>query len=180
MSVCFYFSTHTTPCSPDNIRSTAKQGAGLVDAQKVLEYVTSVSPANVNLNDTTHFVGTHEIVVTNGGSKTVTYHIFHNAGATTQTKDAKNHNWVNNEPPVLDDAATVAFSADELTVAAGGSGTLTLEFTEPATANASLLPVYGGQVVLTGSNGEVVSVTYMGMAPAERREQRAENREQSD
>ncbi|KAH6988981.1 peptidase S8/S53 domain-containing protein, partial [Ilyonectria sp. MPI-CAGE-AT-0026] len=149
----------------DNFASVAKQGAGLIDAEKVLLYSTFISPANVNLNDTVNFKGTHEVKVTNSGDESITYIITHEAGITSHTK-GNGDAWVSFEPSYSDgtgNVAEVSFSTESLTVGAGETKTLTLTFTEPETISASMLPVYGGGVVLVGDNGEVVRVTYMGI-----------------
>ncbi|RSL59542.1 hypothetical protein CEP54_007251 [Fusarium duplospermum] len=144
--------------------SIVRQGAGIVDAASVILSGTSVSPANLNLNDTVHFNPSHEVVLTNSNDDTVTYQVTHEAGITIHTK-GNGDAWVSNEPSYSSEegeVATVSFSDDTLTLGAGESATLRLEFVEPASVSASYLPVYGGRIHFGGSNGEVVSVTYMG------------------
>lgn len=48
-------------------------GNGLVDAAKVVLYGTSVDYQPFHLNDTAHFQAAHDVVVTNAGSRPVTY-----------------------------------------------------------------------------------------------------------
>ncbi|KAH7133779.1 peptidase S8/S53 domain-containing protein, partial [Dactylonectria macrodidyma] len=149
----------------DNLASVAKQGAGLVDAEKVLLYSTSISPANLNLNDTVNFKGTHQVQVTNSGDEAITYIVSHEAGSTIHTK-GNGDAWVSFEPPYsagTGNVAEVSFSSESFTVGAGETKTLTLTFTEPETISASMLPVYGGSVVLAGDNSEVMRITYMGI-----------------
>lgn len=148
----------------DNLANVARQGAGLVDALKVIEYTTTVQPAVLQLNDTVHFVGEHIVQITNDGDDSVTYQIDHVAGPTALSKGAGDA-WVSVEPPYSTDSgdqATVVFSANSLTLGAGETASFTVTFTEPATVDASYMPIYGGQIRLTGSNGEVVSAVYMG------------------
>ncbi|KAL6364291.1 hypothetical protein LRP88_02210 [Fusarium phalaenopsidis] len=148
-----------------NPASVVRQGAGIVDAASVILSGTSVSPANLNLNDTVHFNPSHEVVLTNSNDETVTYQVTHEAGITIRTKGNRDA-WVSNEPSYSSDegeAATVSLSDDTITLGAGESVTLRLEFVEPATVSPSYLPVYGGRILFGGSNSEVVSVTYMGV-----------------
>ncbi|KAK1637536.1 hypothetical protein BDP81DRAFT_393247 [Colletotrichum phormii] len=98
----------------DNLASVIHQGAGLVDAFKVVGYSTLVSPAVLNLNDTEHFQGTQSVQITNSGDESVTYQFSHEAGINALTKSA---------------------------------GTA----------------VYGGSIVVAGSQGEAVRVSYMGI-----------------
>ena len=135
-----------------------------MDAFKVVQYGTSVSPANVNLNDTTHFLGTHTIQISNSGSESITYLISHEAGITISTK-AQGDAWVSLDPPYSTDegdVATVSFSKTEITVPPGETQGFSVTFTEPSIIDAAMLPVYGGAIIIAGSNREVVRVTYMG------------------
>lgn len=52
---------------------TLQVGSGLVDANKVLNYNTSLSYAKFALNDTHHFRRYHKVDITNHGDKPVTY-----------------------------------------------------------------------------------------------------------
>ncbi|KAK7427743.1 hypothetical protein QQZ08_005681 [Neonectria magnoliae] len=149
----------------DNLASVAKQGAGLVDAEKVLLYSTSVSPANINLNDTVNFVGTHKVEVTNSGDESITYQVSHEPGTTAHTKGSSDA-WVSTEPPYSSgdgNVCEVSFSTKSITVGPGETRTLTIAFTEPAVVSEAMLPIYGGSIVLAGDNAEIVRVTYMGI-----------------
>lgn len=148
--------------------SVVHQGAGLVDAFKVVGYSTTVSPATLNLNDTDHFQSTHEVQVTNAGDESVTYQFYHEAGTTIFSKGAGDA-WISLSPPYATDesnVATVDFSATELTLGPGESGTFSVAFSEPSASEAIKLPVYGGSILIVGSQGEAVRVTYMGTASA--------------
>lgn len=140
----------------------------MVDAFKIVDYKTSVSPAVLNLNDTDHFQGTHEVKVTNSGSDSVTYQIVHEPGTTIFSKGAGDA-WISTSPPYASDEANVAtaeFSTSELTVGAGETATFSVTFTEPSAAEAIKLPVYGGSLLVVGSQGEALRVTYMGKIAA--------------
>lgn len=141
------------------------QGAGIVDAFKVLTYKTSVTPAVLHLNDTDHFQPTHEVRIENKGDKPVTYHIAHEAGSTIITKP--NGDAEVSFPPVPytsgeGELATVTFSTTTLEVAAGATGTFTITFAAPAGIDAALFPIYGGWINVIGSNDEALRVTYAG------------------
>ncbi|KAF5528702.1 Minor extracellular protease vpr [Colletotrichum aenigma] len=149
----------------DALASVVHQGAGLVDAFKVVGYSTTVSPATLNLNDTDHFQSTHEVQVTNAGDESVTYQFYHEAGTTIFSKGAGDA-WISLSPPYATDesnVATVDFSATELTLGPGESGTFSVAFSEPSASEAIKLPVYGGSILIVGSQGEAVRVTYMGV-----------------
>ncbi|CAG9947874.1 unnamed protein product [Clonostachys rosea f. rosea IK726] len=147
-----------------NEASVGKQGAGLIDVQKIIESGTTISPAYLELNDTVHFSGSHEVVLTNSNDDSVTYKLTHQPGITTFTFTSSNA-WVALEPKYStaeDDVAKVSMSAEEVVLDAKASVTVKFDFTEPAAPDSSLLPVYGGKVLISGSNGEVVLLTYLG------------------
>ncbi|KAL0938388.1 subtilisin-like serine protease pr1c [Colletotrichum truncatum] len=149
----------------DNLASVAHQGAGLVDAFKVIDYTTLVSPAVLNLNDTDHFQSTHDIKITNSGNETVTYHFQHEAGTTIFSKGSGDA-WTSISPPYATDegnVATAKFSVSEVVLGAGESNTFSITFSEPSASDAAKLPVYGGSILVVGSHGETVRVTYMGV-----------------
>lgn len=136
----------------------------MVDAFKVVEYSTLVSPAEINLNDTDHFQGTHEVRITNSGDQSVTYQFGHEAGITILTKHTGDA-WTSISPPYVSgdgNVATVEFSGSQLILGPGESGTFSITFTEPPVPAANTLPVFGGSIVVAGSHGEVLRVTYMG------------------
>lgn len=136
----------------------------MVDAFKVVGYSTLVSPAVLDLNDTEHFQGTQSVQITNSGDESVTYHFSHEAGITALTKSAGTA-WVSVSPPYVSgdgNTATVEISPADLTLGPGESGSVSISFTEPSSPDAATLPVYGGSIVVAGSQGEAVRVSYMG------------------
>lgn len=116
----------------------AKQGSGLVDTAKVVEYDTHVRPGSLNLNDAANFQRTYTIQIANSRDKPLTYNISH----------------------VL--SITIQAMAQLLTVAPGEVATFDGTFTKPSMVNVTMLPVFGGVITLAASNGELVRVTYMG------------------
>ncbi|KAM0279692.1 hypothetical protein ACHAQH_004494 [Verticillium albo-atrum] len=71
----------------DVLGSVAQQGAGLVNALKVVAFDTTVSLANINLNDTANFVGTHTVTIKNRGNESVTYELSHQHGTTARSRE---------------------------------------------------------------------------------------------
>ncbi|KAI9150616.1 Peptidase [Paramyrothecium foliicola] len=147
--------------------SLAQQGAGLVDAFKVVAFDTSISPANINLNDTMFFSGKHTITVKNSGNSTVLYTLGHEPSSTTRTRGYGDA-WISVEPDLKTDQglATVKFSTAELEVPARGSATFDVEFAEPDDVDPGVLAMYGGSIHIVGSNGEAVKTTYFGIKGA--------------
>ncbi|KAF9870568.1 subtilisin-like serine protease pr1c [Colletotrichum karsti] len=149
----------------DNLASVVHQGAGMVDAFKVVNHSTTISPVVLNLNDTDHFQGVHEVEITNSGTESVTYQLYHEPGITIFSKGAGDA-WTSISPPYASDEgniATAEFSTAELTLGPGETGAFTTTFTEPSASEAIKLPVYGGSILVVGSQGEAIRVTYMGV-----------------
>lgn len=129
-----------------------------------MAFDTSISPANINLNDTMFFSPKHTITVKNRGNATVTYRIGHEAGSTTRSRGYGDA-WISLDPAIRTDQglATVKFSTEELEVPAGGRASFEVEFTEPDDVDAGVMAMYGGEIHIVGDNGEAVKTTYMGI-----------------
>ncbi|UQC79109.1 peptidase [Colletotrichum lupini] len=144
----------------------ASSDAGIVDAFKFITYKTSITPAVINLNDTDHFQGTHEIKIDNRGNETVEYNIVHEAGSTISTEPASDP--VVAFPPIpyssnKGEVAMVKFSATALDVAPVTTEVMTVTFIEPAGIDAKLFSIYGGYINIIGSHDESLRVTYAGL-----------------
>ncbi len=148
----------------------AQVGAGLVDAFKAVNCSTSLRFEKMALNDTANFRPDQEVDITNTGSTAVTYTFaLQPAGGFNAqgSSPAALSGFLDLEPIEL--VPTVALPASPLTVQPGETQTARFSFAAPATSgggsiDASRLPVYSGKVLISGSNGEQLSVPYMGAA----------------
>jgi subtilisin family serine protease len=133
----------------DNVH---RQGAGLLDIDDAILATTRVEPANIAAGESQAGPFTQTLTISNRGTGAVTYDLTSvnalSTGANTFTPSFNTSN------------ASVAFSAANVTVPAGGSATVDATIT-PATA-----PVggqYGGYVVLTPQGGgQVYRVPFAG------------------
>ncbi|KAH6665289.1 peptidase S8/S53 domain-containing protein [Plectosphaerella plurivora] len=141
-----------------------QQGAGLVDAMKVITYTTTISPPIVHLNDTDNFAASHTITVKNRNDKPVTYKISHEAGSTALSREFADA-YIEYDTILKNDQglASVKFSTEELVVPAKGSATFTATFTEPNDIDPMILAQYGGAINVVGSNDEAIKVNYIGI-----------------
>ncbi|KAJ0311147.1 hypothetical protein COL516b_001851 [Colletotrichum fioriniae] len=164
--------------------SVAQVGNGLVDAFKVLQYKTVIDYEKIALNDTRYFNRYHEISVTNNDEEAVTYKfsaedivsadilgwyaadrvIANPAPGTKRVKE-----FFDMVPETR--APEISFPAD-FTLQSGESKTVSVNFKNPDTLgwNASGLPLYSGRVLISGSNGEFLSVPYLGLGGDLRKE----------
>ncbi|KAI5843899.1 subtilase [Morchella snyderi] len=141
----------------------AQQGAGYVNAEKVLTYATSIYPAKLELNDTAYLKPAHYINIKNSGTKEVEYFITHETAATINSFEP---DIITPQPfpgTFINETATVSFTRTSISVRPGTTNSFKVTFAPP-NVTATLLPVYSGKIVITGSNGEVLSVPYMGIA----------------
>ena len=140
----------------------AQQGGGYVDAFKVLEYTTSVTPGKLELNDTANFKAVHYIDVHNDGTETVIYTISHFPAATMYTFESNSTTPKSFPPQFAEESASIKFVTSQLAVRPGDSGTFTITFAAPK-LDSKRLPVYGGKIVVAGTNGDVLEVPYQGI-----------------
>lgn len=66
--------------------------------------------------------------------------------------------------PLVPSYASVEFSQSTFRLSPGESISVAVNITPPKGLNATLFPVYGGWVTATASNGEILSILYMGLA----------------
>ncbi|KAJ7091118.1 peptidase S8/S53 domain-containing protein [Mycena epipterygia] len=142
--------------------TVAQQGAGLIQVDRAINMKTLVSPGQIALNDTMHFKANHTIFITNLSPKTVTYQIIHVPAGTVGTV-AAGSGFIENVPPLVPGATTIAFSASDVTVYPGKTKTVHAVFTPPADVLNTTLPVYSGFIRVI-SPVETLEVTYLGVA----------------
>jgi minor extracellular serine protease Vpr len=139
----------------DNVH---RQGAGMLDIAATIQAPTLVEPSQLALGESEAGPQTRTLTIRNEGSSAQTYALSHasalatgpNTGASTFAPSG-----------TFDTPATVAFSAAQVTVPAGGSATVDVTITAPAGLVAG--GIYGGYVVLTpAGDGNAVRVPFAG------------------
>ncbi|GKT51185.1 minor extracellular protease vpr [Colletotrichum spaethianum] len=151
----------------------AQVGNGQIDAWKVLHYGTQLEFEKIQLNDTRYFSRYHDVTVTNNGKSDVTYKfsVQPNAGVDAlawipATAGLPGTNRVKTFAQLRPKTYTpeISFPRD-FTLKSGESKTVSVNFGNPDTLgwNTTGLPLYGGKVIIQGSNGEQVSVPYAGV-----------------
>ncbi|KAF7555259.1 hypothetical protein G7Z17_g2266 [Cylindrodendrum hubeiense] len=146
-----------------DIAPLAQQGAGLVDAVKVLDYTTVLmSGSHISLNDTVNRVSTHVIQLKNTGSSQVTFKISHVAASSVQGRDEY---WYPYEyyPPLLDNVAGSISAPESVSIAAGATQEIEVTINTPEDLVPNSGVIWSGKIVFEGSNGEFVAIPYMGV-----------------
>ncbi|CAI6088118.1 unnamed protein product [Clonostachys chloroleuca] len=149
--------------------STSQVGNGMIDAYKILSYDTQLDFRNIALNDTRYFNRYHDLRVTNNGSEAVTYRFSqHPAGGvdaliwdpSDQTKRVSPFAQLSPK-----EYTPVVSLPQDILLQPGESRKVSINFDNPDNLgwNASALPLYSGKVTISGSNGEFLSVPYLGL-----------------
>ncbi|KAK1540734.1 subtilase [Colletotrichum paranaense] len=143
-------------------------GNGLVNATKVLDYRTELSYAKFALNDTTNFRALHSLMITNNCTGPITYSFCVETAGTYEVLGDRDNIKVGPQYTGLVPLATplvpnVTFPK-ELTVGPGETREAKFTFEHPKGGNHSAMPLYSGKIRIHGSNGEQLSVPYMGIA----------------
>lgn len=145
-----------------DIAPLAQQGAGLVDAVKVFDYETVLlSESHISLNDTDNRVSTHTIQLKNTGSSQVTFKISHVAASSVQGRDEYWYPYLY-YPPLLDAAGSID-APESVSIAAGATQEVQVTINSPKDLAPNSGVVWSGKIVFEGSNGEFLTVPYMGV-----------------
>jgi minor extracellular serine protease Vpr len=133
----------------DNVH---RQGAGMLDIARAIGSTSSVSPAKLALGESEAGPATRTLTLRNSGATERTYTLSHTPALSTGGSTFN--------PGFFTGFASVGFSASQVTVPAGGRATVDATITaNPALADRSQ---YGGYLVATAEDGEVVRVPYAG------------------
>ncbi|KAH7336342.1 subtilase [Rhexocercosporidium sp. MPI-PUGE-AT-0058] len=152
--------------------SVAQVGNGLINAFKVVNYTTTLEFEKFELNDTSQFSRYHDVTVTNTGSKAVTYTFSGEAAAGVEVLGV--YSLPSGDDPRLKSFTELIPKSLEVDInfpkafnlQPGESKTVTVNFQNPGSKgwNAAMLPIYSGKVLVLGSNGEQLSIPYLGLA----------------
>lgn len=147
----------------DLLAPVAQQGGGLVQAYDAAYATTLLSVSSISFNDTDHFVEQANFTIYNTGSEDVTYSLS-NVGAATGYTLAAGTIYPDTFPNELTAAyADIAFSESKVTLSAGDSVSISISPTPPTGLDASRLAVYSGYITLNATNGENLSLPYIGV-----------------
>ncbi|KAF6836548.1 subtilase [Colletotrichum plurivorum] len=154
----------------------AQVGNGQVDALKLFDSTTALEFEPIALNDTRHFKGRHEIIVKNYALVAVRYHL---SSQDAYGVDTLQLNCTNGSKTVKRLSQLVP---RKLAVKVGLPGDFTLkprhikrvsvDFKNPNALgwNAAALPLYSGKIIVSGDNGDELSVPYAGVGADLRKE----------
>jgi hypothetical protein len=138
------------PAGLDNVH---RQGAGMLDIDDAILATTKIEPGKLALGESEAGPAVRTLTIENNSGTDVTYDVTHAPALATGPSTFT--------PAFFNAPAAMAFSANPLTVPAGGSATLDVTIT----ANAALASksLYGGYIVFTPQGGgQTYRVPYAG------------------
>jgi Fn3-like domain len=144
------------------LETTSVQGAGLIDAYNMIHYQTIVSPGQLLLNDTANFNGHQTFTIMNNSTKKMVYTLSHKPAGTAQSLVAGSIQQNVYPVPLTSDFATVTIP-QTVTINAQQTKSIDVRFNAP-NVDPKTIPVYSGFIEIASQSGEVLAVTYMGIA----------------
>ncbi|KAK7997300.1 hypothetical protein PG989_005340 [Apiospora arundinis] len=153
------------PPATGNWAPVAQIGAGMINAWKVLNYTTVLGSSGINLGDIPHFKGEQSVEITNGGSTPVRYKFRLQPWAGVESQSSI-YPWylayfLEETPKNM--VPDVVLPEEGFTVQPGETKTAKFSFKYPQ-YDPSKLGMYSGKVLISGSNGEELSVPYLGVS----------------
>jgi len=148
----------------DSLQTVAQQGSGQLNVWDAANMKTLVSPGELLLNDTQYFRSSHIITIENTSGSSVTYTLSHTP-ANTVLSIGPALGLANTAPlPTASSTASVSFRTSTITIGSTRTERVKVTFTAPSGLDPKTYPIYSGFIVVTGSNGEVLSIPYQGVA----------------
>lgn len=150
----------------DFLAPIVQQGGGLLNAAKAFGTSTVLDVANLALNDTANFTPKQTFSITNRGSNDATYSFSDTNVATAFTLDSNYTAIPVAEFPELTNTSpvTVSFDQKSVSVPAGKTVKVNVNFSKPTGLDSKRIPIYGGYINIQGSNGDSLNLPYSGIA----------------
>lgn len=140
----------------NELATVMKQGAGTVNATKMLELTTRTYPQYFALRDAAHFEGTHKLVISNVGKDAQTYHFGHKRAQClyalhkgAPTSGDKDEGLWDLRPEQCPDETSLYVVPSSVRVAPGKSATVTVHIKPPSWS--PRLKMYSGWLLINSS-----------------------------
>ncbi|TLD08893.1 uncharacterized protein PgNI_07817 [Pyricularia grisea] len=144
-------------------------GAGLVQLWDAAHTKGVLSAPNISFNDSDHHVGEMRLALRNTGDVPAVYSLSHTAAATIYAMGPDADSLTSMPLQTIDAPAAISFSTDSVSVPAGGEAEIAVRCTPPQGVEGGRWPIYSGYLQFNGSNGDVLSIPYVGNAGSMRR-----------
>ena len=148
----------------DDLQTVAQQGSGQLNVWDAANIKTLVSPGEILLNDTQYFSSNQFITIENTSGSSMTYTLSHTP-ANTVLSIGPTLGLANTAPlPTVSSTASVNFRTAKITIRPRSTDRVKVTFKAPSGLDPKTYPIYSGFITVTGSNGEVFSIPYQGVA----------------
>jgi hypothetical protein len=146
----------------DFLAPVAQQGSGLIQAYDVAYTETILSVSSISFNDTDNLIETTNFTIKNTGTEKVTYSLANVVAASAYTLEKGSIRPASFPNELVIEGAKLTFSEDNVTVSAGGEVAVQVTVLPPD-LKGDRLPVYSGYITLNGTNGDSLSLPYLGV-----------------
>lgn len=141
-----------------------QQGGGLIQVYDSAYATSLVHPSSLSFNDTDHAISSLEFTITNDGKKSVTYSLGHVSSLSMYVL-GENSIYPSLFPNQAFDAyASLKFSQDKITLAAGHRAVVQVMPTPPSGLDTKRLGLWSGYVTINGTDGSSLSLPYQGLS----------------
>lgn len=139
-----------------------QQGPGLIQAYDAAFVSTILSVQSIAFNDTDNFVSSVSFTIQNTGDFTAVYTIGHVPALTMYpTNEEGTLDYIPN--PSVSATASLDISETTIKIEAYDSAEVTVTATPPLGVNATRLPVYSGYIIINGTQGDALTIPYLGV-----------------
>lgn len=148
----------------------AQVGAGLVQGRDAATVKGIVTPTFLSFNDTEHSPGPLTLTLRNTGADDATYSLGHRP-ALTMYGFEQGTTTLSRFPNDIADGVFADLDFDSnptIRVAAGETVEFLVKCVAPTDVDANRIPVYSGYLTLNGTNGDTLTIPYMGVAASMR------------
>lgn len=146
----------------DYLAPVPQQGGGLLQAYDAAYTKMVLSVSSISFNDTDNRIETTNFTITNTGAEDVTYSIANVIAASGYTLEEGGIRPMNFPNELVTQGAELSFSEDKVTVPASSDVSISVRVSPPA-LDATRLPVFSGYITLNGTNGDSLSLPYLGV-----------------
>lgn len=153
----------STAKQPHGLHPPSQAGAGLIQLWDAVQAKGVLSVPNISFNDSDHHRDEVSLTLRNTGGSDAVYKLGHTATATIYAM-GEDHRLARAPRAMVDAPAAITFAADQVPIAAGAEAEITVRCTPPQIVDRSRWPIYGGYITLDGTNGDNLSIPYIGNA----------------
>lgn len=153
----------STAVQPRGIESPLQAGAGLIQLWDAAQAKVILSVSGISFNDSDNHPEEVTFSLQNTGDLDAVYELGHISVSTMYAMDPEGR--LAHAPfEVVDVYADITFAEDQAVVGAGGEAKITVRCNPPEGVDKARWPIYSGYITLNSTNGDSLSIPYVGNA----------------